>query len=604
MSQPKRAGGRTPHQHISLDAVRVLFGRRVIAFRPEFAALGIGTKYGPLGAKGALFLSQAFYFAENTKDPLGWWTKTQKEIFAVTGLSEDEQLTVRAELRRRGYMLEDQFGIPVTDHLGHTFIGPGRLHYKLGLEAIHEHLEIQVTVYPNWVTTGDTTPEEAAERRKKRNEADRERRKRLKEARDELARLGEQSERVSDETAVRVSEETGYAFRDGANPENDGMRIRQTRIHVDGASGDTQPEQAEGHYIEHPLLEDAARKQQQYGEPDDFTGDENEFVVVVESDLENDEPAAQPQASDPGEQRAERVFKELRAEDLSEEFAKWAVSATIKGRAGLDVCERQLEFWPFYGDKRTPGLLRRAIENDYGPPAAYKQHQAAERAEREAAERAEREAADRARREAEAAANRRAGETEKEAENRRAREIYQHWQDVWAALTEDERDLVVLRGLKLADDDRNSFVRDRYNKTARDNAKSGANGGKGVLPVEWRNKAIEFMLQQGELEEPGQAAPGAAAAAPPAPVAPEQEQATAEDILFEHMPAEDKAIIEAKLKTFKEAPQTPANRAAYLQTRRAHVRAWFNKLETAPGGQLVPDLSTMTNGNPTKRKTA
>jgi hypothetical protein len=84
--------------------VRQVF-QRPIAFQPVFSKIGGGALAG-------LFLSQAFYWDERTKDPDGWFYKTQDEWERETTLTRREQETVRRKLIERGLIEEQKRGLP------------------------------------------------------------------------------------------------------------------------------------------------------------------------------------------------------------------------------------------------------------------------------------------------------------------------------------------------------------------------------------------------------------------------------------------------------------------------------------------------------------
>ncbi len=78
---------------------------RPIAFHRIFATIGGGACCG-------LFLSQAFYWTQRTKDPDGWFYKSQVEWEEETALTRYEQENVRRELKSRGLIEEKKEGIP------------------------------------------------------------------------------------------------------------------------------------------------------------------------------------------------------------------------------------------------------------------------------------------------------------------------------------------------------------------------------------------------------------------------------------------------------------------------------------------------------------
>jgi hypothetical protein len=78
---------------------------RPIAFHRIFVSLTGSVAAG-------LMLSQAFYWARRTKDPAGWFWKTQAEWEEETGLKRLEQERVRARLRTCAFWKEERRGIP------------------------------------------------------------------------------------------------------------------------------------------------------------------------------------------------------------------------------------------------------------------------------------------------------------------------------------------------------------------------------------------------------------------------------------------------------------------------------------------------------------
>lgn len=78
---------------------------RPIAFHRVFVTLT-----GSVAA--ALMLSQAIYWSLRTKDPNGWFYKTQEEWEEETGLTRREQETARKQLRGTGFWQEDRRDVP------------------------------------------------------------------------------------------------------------------------------------------------------------------------------------------------------------------------------------------------------------------------------------------------------------------------------------------------------------------------------------------------------------------------------------------------------------------------------------------------------------
>lgn len=88
-----------------MDDIAALFDRP-IAYHRAFVRLGVG-------ATGAIFLSQAVYWARRTgSDANGWFWKTQQDWEEETGLTRTEQTTARKKLRELGILLEDRRGVP------------------------------------------------------------------------------------------------------------------------------------------------------------------------------------------------------------------------------------------------------------------------------------------------------------------------------------------------------------------------------------------------------------------------------------------------------------------------------------------------------------
>jgi hypothetical protein len=92
-----------------MNNYEVLLPDRPIAFNRDFVRLGIGVK-------GALFLSQAMYWSKRTKDEDGWFYKTVEEWQEETGLTKEEQLTVKKNLKEKGFLSIEVRGIPPTNY--------------------------------------------------------------------------------------------------------------------------------------------------------------------------------------------------------------------------------------------------------------------------------------------------------------------------------------------------------------------------------------------------------------------------------------------------------------------------------------------------------
>lgn len=165
MASPKYAS--RPTKHLSLEAVKVLFSKRVIAFRPEFAKIGQGTPLGRLGTNAGIFLAQSLYWTEHTTDPDGWFFKTQDEWSDETGLSEEEQATARKILKRHGLIQEDLRGSEFSDKRR----SQGKLHYRLNLEAVRAALEQLIDDTPKLAAMEAQRKQEKAEKRREKSAA-------------------------------------------------------------------------------------------------------------------------------------------------------------------------------------------------------------------------------------------------------------------------------------------------------------------------------------------------------------------------------------------------------------------------------------------------
>lgn len=82
---------------------------RPIAFNRDFVQLGVGIT-------GALFLSQAIYWAKRTKNEDGAFYKTIEEWEEETGLTKKEQLTVKKRLSEIGVLTIVKRGIPAKNY--------------------------------------------------------------------------------------------------------------------------------------------------------------------------------------------------------------------------------------------------------------------------------------------------------------------------------------------------------------------------------------------------------------------------------------------------------------------------------------------------------
>lgn len=98
---------------------------RPIAFHRPFVALT-----GSINA--ALMLSQAIYWAKRTRDPEGWFYKTQADWEDETGLTRAEQDGARKRLRALGFWHEERRGVPA------------QLHFRIDLAALEKALGYQI----------------------------------------------------------------------------------------------------------------------------------------------------------------------------------------------------------------------------------------------------------------------------------------------------------------------------------------------------------------------------------------------------------------------------------------------------------------------------
>lgn len=103
---------------------------RPIAFYPCFVTLTGSIHAG-------LMLSQAFYWSKRTKNPDGWFYKTQDDWTKETCLSRREQQTARKHLRAAKFWQEERRGMPA------------KIHFRLDLDLLEEALhgdEVSVTI--------------------------------------------------------------------------------------------------------------------------------------------------------------------------------------------------------------------------------------------------------------------------------------------------------------------------------------------------------------------------------------------------------------------------------------------------------------------------
>jgi hypothetical protein len=157
-----RAKQKTRVKHVSIEAVRVLFSGRVIAFRPEFSKIGKGTALGRLGSNAGLMLAQGLYWTEHGADQDGWFYKTQEQWEEETGLSVDEQATARRNLKKHALWDEDLRGVEYAD--GRR--SQGKLHYRVELEALRVALEQLVDISPDLANEAAQRRRELAEKRR------------------------------------------------------------------------------------------------------------------------------------------------------------------------------------------------------------------------------------------------------------------------------------------------------------------------------------------------------------------------------------------------------------------------------------------------------
>jgi hypothetical protein len=92
---------------------------RPVAFHRIFASIGGGSTEG-------LFLSQAYYWSQHTKDPEGWFYKTSEEWNEETALTRREQETARRSLRGLGILKEKRKG------------QPAKLFYQVDVECLYQ----------------------------------------------------------------------------------------------------------------------------------------------------------------------------------------------------------------------------------------------------------------------------------------------------------------------------------------------------------------------------------------------------------------------------------------------------------------------------------
>lgn len=79
---------------------------------------------------GALMLSQAIYWTSKTRDPQGWFYKSQKDWEEETGLSRSEQDIARKLLRSGCFWQEKLRGVPAT------------LYFRVDCEILQTRLQL------------------------------------------------------------------------------------------------------------------------------------------------------------------------------------------------------------------------------------------------------------------------------------------------------------------------------------------------------------------------------------------------------------------------------------------------------------------------------
>jgi hypothetical protein len=82
-----------------------------------------------IGPKGAILISQLFYWKGKQQDPDGWIYKTKFELEEETGLARWEQDTCTSELKKKG-ILETRY-----DRLDH------RLYYRIQKDVVDSIME-------------------------------------------------------------------------------------------------------------------------------------------------------------------------------------------------------------------------------------------------------------------------------------------------------------------------------------------------------------------------------------------------------------------------------------------------------------------------------
>jgi hypothetical protein len=100
---PQPDGAEPTRALVAADLEKLL--DRPIAYHRIFAQIGGGPLEG-------IFLSQAIYWTQRTKNPDKWFYKTQADWFLETNLTRRHQETARRNLRTSGILKEELRGIP------------------------------------------------------------------------------------------------------------------------------------------------------------------------------------------------------------------------------------------------------------------------------------------------------------------------------------------------------------------------------------------------------------------------------------------------------------------------------------------------------------
>lgn len=97
-----------------------LLGGRSISFNTGYLKLG-------MSVNAALFLGQAVYWSDKTKDGQGWFYKRQADWLYEIGLTRSEQEGARRQLVKLGVLEECLKGLPATMHFRVNFERLGQL---------------------------------------------------------------------------------------------------------------------------------------------------------------------------------------------------------------------------------------------------------------------------------------------------------------------------------------------------------------------------------------------------------------------------------------------------------------------------------------------